>query len=69
MPRTLIIKARLIEAAGLTYVARGKVVRVFDENAAGDLLPVEFDRQEESSAFQLRRAPSGPVRAEVVIGD
>lgn len=37
----------------LEYRAKSKVVRVFDTNGSGELLPVEYKQQEDDSNFAL----------------
>lgn len=46
------------------YQAEGEVERVFDTNAAGDLLPVSFSRID-GRTFRLKNPPFSQVYAEV----
>lgn len=61
-----IVKAHLSDAVNLEYIAKGKVLRVFDTNGDGDLLPVVFKLDEHfSNQFSLCNQNYGTVFAEV----
>lgn len=47
------------------YRIRGKVVRVFDTNGSGELLPVEYTQHHDDNKFTLCNSPYGKVYAEV----
>ncbi|QUN29532.1 hypothetical protein KB879_06180 [Cupriavidus sp. KK10] len=57
--------AVLIDVATHDYRAKGKVVRVFDQNSQGDLLPVPYQQRGEDNKFRLDCAPAGAVYAEI----
>lgn len=46
------------------YRANGDVIRVFDQNCYGQLLPVAFEQLNEHSKFRLERFPFGRVYVE-----
>lgn len=50
------------------YRVAGAVLRVFDTNAAGELLMVSFFPGEDPSRFTLKHPPAGTVYAEHVSG-
>lgn len=59
--------AVLFDISKSEYQAIGKVVRVFDTNELGELLPVDFKRQDDDGKFTLTNLPFGRVYAEVLI--
>jgi hypothetical protein len=61
-----IVKAHCYDNEYFEYAATGKVVRVFDTNETGDLIPVAFQRGIDfNTQFNLHFAPHGTVYAEV----
>ena len=56
--------ATLLNIDALEYRAKGYVVRVFDKNGIGDLVPVAFDRLADGSKFKLRYPPYSEISAE-----
>ncbi|WP_454735365.1 hypothetical protein [Cupriavidus necator] len=63
----MISPAELTNADTLEYRAKGSVMRVFDESALGDLLPVEYQQLSARSKFRLQHVPAGKVWAEVEV--
>ncbi|WP_295991612.1 hypothetical protein [Rugamonas sp.] len=57
--------AALITLDALDYLAKGAVVRVFVKNSMGDLIPVEFIRNDDSNKFTLLHPAFGEIYAEV----
>lgn len=63
---TKIVKAHCYDATNLVYCATGKVVRVFDTNGGGDLIPVAFQPDIDfDNQFNLQFPPYSTVYAEV----
>lgn len=62
----IIAPAALADIKNREYQANGKVVRVFDTNGYGALLPVEFKQQGNDSKFTLSNFPHGRIWAETV---
>jgi len=62
----IITPATLVKAEAQEYQANGKIVRVFDTNGLGELLPVDYRQQVDHSKFVLQNLPFGKVYAEVV---
>lgn len=62
----IITPATLAKAEAQEYQANGKIVRVFDTNGLGELLPVDYRQQVDHSKFVLQNLPFGKVYAEVV---
>ena len=63
---TIITLATVVDAATHEYQANGKIVRAFDTNGQGDLLPVEHKQHLNNGRFTLPYSPFGKVYAEVV---
>ena len=61
-----IAPATLVNPGAFKYQANGKIVRVFDTNGLGELLPVDYRQQVDHSKFVLQNLPFGKVYAEVV---
>ncbi|PIG31079.1 hypothetical protein CLU93_5431 [Janthinobacterium sp. 35] len=55
-----------VNPGAFEYQANGKIVRVFDTNGAGELLPVEYRQHADDNKFALQFQPFGMVYAEVV---
>lgn len=66
MMNTKIVKAHCYDAANIVYCATGKVVRVFDSNGVGELIPVAFQPDIAfDNQFNLHFNPHGEVYAEI----
>ncbi|MBH1982038.1 MAG: hypothetical protein I8H79_05760 [Burkholderiales bacterium] len=61
-----IAPATLVNPGTFEYQANGKIVRVFDTNGAGELLPIEYKQHTDGDKFTLQFQPFGKVYAEVV---
>ena len=63
---SVITPAALVNPGAFEYQANGKIVRVFDTNGAGELLPIEYKQHADDNKFTLQFQPFGKVYAEVV---
>lgn len=61
---TRISPSAVVDPSALEYQAKGEVVRVFDQNVEGELIPVEFNWLADTTKFQLSNLPFGTVHAE-----
>ena len=62
----VITPAALVNPGAFECQANGKIVRVFDTNGSGELLPIEYRRHADDDKFTLRFQPFGKVYAEVL---
>ncbi|PVX36796.1 hypothetical protein [Janthinobacterium sp. 78] len=62
----VITPAALVNPGEFEYQANGKIVRVFDTNGSGELLPIEYKQHADDDKFILQFQPFGTVYAEVV---
>ena len=62
----IITLATVVDAATHEYQANGKIVRVFDTNGTGELLPIECKQHADDNKVTLQFQPFGKVYAEVV---
>jgi hypothetical protein len=61
----IITPATLVNPGAFEYQANGKIVRVFDTNGSGELLPIEYKQHADDNNFALQFQPFGTVYAEV----
>jgi hypothetical protein len=61
-----IVKAHCYSPEDQVYCVTGKVLRVFDTNGSGDLIPVSFQRDVEfKNQFSLESFAYGQIYAEI----
>lgn len=61
----IITPVALVKGDSQEYQANGKILRVFDTNGSGELLPVQHRQQSDDSKFTLQHMPFGKIYAEV----
>jgi len=61
----VITPATLVNPGAFEYQAPGKIVRVFDTNGSGALLPIGYKQHADDDKFTLQFQPFGKVYAEV----
>jgi hypothetical protein len=59
-----IVKAYAVDPVNYSYTTYGDVVRVFDTNGQGDLIPVAYMKVAYNH-FNLHFAPHGDIYAEI----
>jgi hypothetical protein len=62
--KNIITPATLMNPYALEYRVPGKVLRVFDSNGHGELMPVGYTPHADEKKFTLQNAAHGKVHAE-----